>query len=289
MLAAGLGTRLRPLTERCPKPLVPVGDRPALAHVLARVAAAGLGPVTVNAHHHAGEIERFAAPLGARVSREDGALLGTAGGVRRARDAGLLSGDALVWNGDVLGDLDVGALVRAHTARGARATLLARRRPAGEGNLGADAEGRLVRLRTSSFGVEASGGAFVGVHVVGAGLSLPEQGCLVGDVYIPELARGARDIDVIYTDTPFVDVGTLEAYLEANLAWLADASGWTGARARVAAGVSLERALVGAEATVVGTGALREVVVWPGCEARAPLERAIVGPFGTVRVPPTGV
>jgi mannose-1-phosphate guanylyltransferase len=284
VLAAGLGTRLRPLTEGCAKPLVPVGDRPALAHVLDRLEAAGFGSVVVNAHHHADDIERFAGARGVRVSREEGELLGTAGGVRRARDAGLVTGDVLVWNGDVLGDFDVAALAGAHTRSTAVATLLVRKRSAGEGNVGVDGGGRVVRLRRSSFGVEASGGEFVGVHVVGASLELPRIGCLVGDVYIPALEAGA-DVRAQYTESSFVDVGTVEAYLAANLAWLGVRGSWLGVGARVAAGVHVDRSVVGAGASVTGEGPLRGCVVWPGAEARAPLEGAVVTPFCTVTVP----
>src|SRR4249920_3166042 len=94
ILAAGLGTRLRPLTDILPKPLVPVGDRPMLAHVVERVRAAGCGPIVVNAHHHADAVARACSDLGATISREDEDLLGTAGGLARAR--------ALLGTGDVL-------------------------------------------------------------------------------------------------------------------------------------------------------------------------------------------
>lgn len=285
MLAAGLGTRLRPLTDRCAKPLVPVGDRPAIAHVLDRLEAAGFGPVTINAHHLADDVERFARARRARVSREDGELLGTAGGVARARARGLLSGDALVWNADVLGDFDVVGLARAHAERTAKATLLVRRRAAGEGNVGIDARGRIVRLRRASFGEEASGGEFVGVHVVGAALELPASGCLVGDVYIPALGAGL-ELRVQYTEQSFVDVGSLRAYLEANLDWLGARPAWIGPSARVAPSVRVERSVVGEGAEIVGEGALQRVVVWPGARARAPLADAVVTPSCTVSAPP---
>src|SRR6478672_7195775 len=94
VLAAGLGTRLRPLTNELPKPLVPIGDRSMLAHVVDRLRAAGCSPVVVNAHHHADAVARACEALGAVVSREDEDLLGTAGGLARAR--------ALLGEGDVL-------------------------------------------------------------------------------------------------------------------------------------------------------------------------------------------
>src|SRR5277367_6976775 len=103
ILAAGRGTRLRPLTDELPKPLLPVGDRPAMAHVAARLAAAGIREAVLNTHHLAAEFtpERLAAlPLALRVIHEP-EILGTAGGLANA--AALLGdGDVVVWNGDIL-------------------------------------------------------------------------------------------------------------------------------------------------------------------------------------------
>src|SRR5262245_40888659 len=112
VLCAGLGTRLKPLTDWCAKPLVPIGDRPALAHVLDRLR--GFSPLVANVHHRADEVAAFANGAGVLVSREDD-LLGTAGGVARASSL-LGEGPVLVWNGDILADLDAEALVRAHAS-----------------------------------------------------------------------------------------------------------------------------------------------------------------------------
>ena len=114
---------------------------------------------------------------------------------------------------------------------------------------------------------------------------LPDQGCLVGDVYLPALRRGER-IATSRHEGGWDDVGTLEAYLAANLRWLEARRerAFVGSGARVASDVELDRALVGAGAEVVGRGALRRVVVWPGATARAPLEDAIVTTCAVVRV-----
>ena len=170
ILAAGLGTRLRPLTDVLPKPLVPVGDRPMLAHVIERVRAAGCAPIVVNAHHHADTVARACAELGATVSREDEDLLGTAGGLSRARPL-LGGGDVLVHNGDVLANASLADLLEAHRTRGSAATLLVVPRAAGEGNVGFDDRGSVVRLRKETFASsrslgESSGGEFTGIHVV---------------------------------------------------------------------------------------------------------------------------
>jgi NDP-sugar pyrophosphorylase family protein len=274
ILAAGLGTRLLPLTEEKAKALVPVGDRSVLAHVAG--ALAGFDRIAVNAHHRAAEVEIAARELGLACSIETD-LLGTAGGIARARARGLVSGDVLVWNADILGDFDVGALAAHH---GGAATLLAVRRPKGEGTMGVAKDGRVVRLRKTNLGDEASGADFVGVHVVSSSLALPDSGCIVGDVYIPALARG--EIHAHYTNAAFVDVGSIAGYLAANRAWLArqGVRSWTGADAKVSC--VLEDSIVGEGAEATGPGALVRCVVWPGAHARAPLTDAVVTPHRTI-------
>jgi mannose-1-phosphate guanylyltransferase len=180
-----------------------------------------------------------------------------------------------VWNGDILTELDPRVLIDAHRHE---ATLAVKRRAVGEGNVGVAADGSIVRLRKESIGDpsrEASGGEFLGIHVVGAGLrdALPPKGCLVGDVYLPALRRGAR-LDACFVDVPFVDVGTIAQYLAANAAWLAarGAKSWAAPSAQV--GADIEGSVIGANARV-DAPALRSVV-WPGAHVRAPATDAVV-------------
>jgi mannose-1-phosphate guanylyltransferase len=287
LLAAGLGTRLRPLTERCAKPLVPVGDRPVIAHVLDCLRAGGVERIVVNAHHRAADLRDFVRREGRGVGvSEEHELLGTAGGLARAKEL-LGSGDVIVWNADILTRLEVRSLVHAHMAAGGEATLAVRTLAAGQGNVGVDAAGRIVRLRGQRVADEARGGEFVPVHVVGGDLRerLPERGCLVGDVYIPALLRGAT-LRAFTHDAPWHDVGSLASYLAANLAWLDDhkLEHWLGEGARVEGPVTLDRTLVGAEGVAVGAGVLERCVVWPGCTATAPLADAVVADGLVVRV-----
>jgi mannose-1-phosphate guanylyltransferase len=274
VLCAGLGTRLRPLTEELAKPRVPVGDMPAVAHVVAQVRLASPARVVVNVHHRPGDVRAWAEGEHIAVSHEP-VLLGTAGGVARA--AALLgAGDVLVWNGDILSDLDPRALLAAaHPELQSRATLAVHARPAGQGNVGFAKGGRIVRLRASSFGPEQHGGDFLGIHVVGAALRalLPERGCLVGDVYIPALARGER-LDAFVTTASFVDIGSVPRYLAANAEWL---------RARGLSSWAHPSAVVNAsiEGSVVGAGAIIDApaeasVVWPGAHVQTACKAAVV-------------
>jgi N-acetyl-alpha-D-muramate 1-phosphate uridylyltransferase len=87
VLAAGLGTRMRPLTNRMPKPMVKVAGQPLIDHVLDRLAEAGVARAVVNVHHFAEQIEKHLAARKApaiAISDERGLLLGTGGGVVKA-------------------------------------------------------------------------------------------------------------------------------------------------------------------------------------------------------------
>src|ERR1700678_1566016 len=110
VLAAGLGTRLRPLTDLLPKPIVPVGDGTALGQVLARLAATRSAPIVVNVHHGAARVRAAVQREHPRVViSEERDLLGTGGGLAYAAQA-LGEGSVLVWNADCLVDVDVDRL-----------------------------------------------------------------------------------------------------------------------------------------------------------------------------------
>jgi mannose-1-phosphate guanylyltransferase len=281
VLCAGLGTRLRPLTDWLAKPMVPVGDSPAVGHVAAQLREAGFERLVVNVHHRPGDLRAWADQAGAAIS-EERELLGTAGGVERA--ASLLGpGDVLVWNGDILADLDPSALFASHVTANAAATLAVVPRAAGQGNVGLGEDGRIVRLRKESFGEEIGGADFIGVHVLGAVLraTLPERGCLVGDVYIPALRRGAQLAAHVFGGT-FIDVGSIAQYAAANRRWLAarGKASWAAPDAVVAA--TIDGSVVGSGARVAAD-AIRSVI-WPGAHVHERVEDAVVTPHGTVFV-----
>ena len=142
VLAAGLGTRLRPITYEIAKPMVPVLDRPVMAHIVDLLERSGVEEIVANLHHFPDPIRDY---FGERVAyRYEEQLLGTAGGVRNCAD---LLGDEtfLVISGDALTDIDLRALVASHRERGAVATLAATRvaDPREYGVVLHDGEGRI--------------------------------------------------------------------------------------------------------------------------------------------------
>ena len=126
VFAAGLGTRLKPVTDSMPKALVPVCGKPLLAHVLEKLAAYGYDDIVVNVHHFSSMILDYLAghDFGVRISISDesGRLLETGGGILNAREL-LDGGDFLVHNVDIISDLDL-SWFRAQHKPEAVATLL---------------------------------------------------------------------------------------------------------------------------------------------------------------------
>ncbi len=131
-MAAGLGTRLRPLTYDVPKPLVPVANRPVIAHILRGLSAHGFDDIIANLHWFADSVR---AELGDGSEhgvtleyRHEEELLGTAGGVRNVADFLTEPGEPfVVMAGDALTDIDLQALMAAHREAGGVATLACKR------------------------------------------------------------------------------------------------------------------------------------------------------------------
>jgi mannose-1-phosphate guanylyltransferase len=290
VLSAGLGTRLRPLTDELPKPLMPVGDGPALGHIVLRLRASGIARCVVNTHHRAEDLRAWAQTVGGDVQvMHEPQILGTAGGVAHAEGA-LGGGDVIVWNGDILAPtFDVARLVSELGTSGSGAVWGVAPRRSGEGTVGLDEGGRIVRLRGRRFGVEHAGGDFIGIQVMGAELrkTLPAAGCLVADVALPFLARGGT-IGTVPFLGDWDDIGNPASLLRANLRWL-ERTGRPNFRspsAEVSDAVELRRSLVGEGAVVTGRGRLESSVVFPGARTEAPLAREIVGVRARVAVAP---
>ena len=115
IFAAGLGTRLKPLTDTMPKALVRVGDKPLLWHVLMKLRAAGFERIVINVHHFAQQIVDYIGAnqsfgLDIRFSDETGGLLETGGGIKKALPLFNPSEPILIHNVDILSNLDLSAL-----------------------------------------------------------------------------------------------------------------------------------------------------------------------------------
>lgn len=316
VLAAGLGTRLRPLTYEIPKPMVPVLDRPVMEHILELLARHGFERVIANLHYFPDTIrDYFGQRIGYRYEQE---LLGTAGGVRACAD--FFGGEPfLVISGDALTDIDLTALVERHSASGGIATL-AVKKVADTREYGVvvhDHAGRITGFQEKPEPEEAlSDLGNCGIYVFSPEIfeHFPER----------DFADWAKDVfpALLERDVPFHihevreywnDVGSLgelrqgtfdalrgELRLEMEGAEVApgvvvadgaalppdaDVQGpvWVGADVGLGAGVRLTGPVVIGDGASVGAGAqLRSSIVFPGTEigAEAILIDAIAGHKG---------
>ncbi len=209
VFAAGLGTRLRPLTDHCPKALVEVAGATMLERVITRLRQAGFTDVTVNVHHFAPMVvdylrahDNFGVDI--HISDESELLLDTGGGILAARR--WLDGNEpfLVHNADILTDLDLAAFYRHHAAGAALATLLVKQR-ATQRYLVFDRDDRLQGWVNKATGATRPEGfvhhpatqrelAFGGLHVVSPAI-------------FPLLEQHAATAGRVFSITPFyIDV-----------------------------------------------------------------------------------
>jgi mannose-1-phosphate guanylyltransferase/mannose-1-phosphate guanylyltransferase/phosphomannomutase len=310
LLAAGLGTRLRPLTYEVPKPLVPVVGTPVMEHIVRLLARHGFDDVVCNLHYFPDQIQnRFGdgSRWGLRLSYAyEEELLGTAGGVRNVRDH---FGDEtfLIISGDALTDIDLTALWKAHREQGGIATLSLKRvddpSQIGVVILGEDA--RIQGFQEKPDPAEAlSNLGNCGIYVME-----PE----IFD-YFPDTPFVDWALDVFPTlldqDVPFYgyeiheywnDIGNIREFRQGNFDALTgevrveieagrlnpDVEGieeppvYIGEGCEIGTGVRLTGPLVvGDRCTVGGGAALRDSVLWPGTEV-APHEILIGAVAGT--------
>ncbi len=312
LLAAGFGTRLRPLTLCRPKPLVPVCGVPMLDYAVALLEQHGIHGAVVNAHWLPEQIQAWAErhPMELRVSVETPDILGTGGGLRAARK--WLAEGFVVVNGDILCDVDLGALLVE--LEGSEAVMALRTLDADQGYsvVAADSEGVVVDLAglatATPHGAIRRGTHFTGIHALRRTMLdvlPPGESCIVRQGYAPQLAR--RTVSSIHHSGSWFDVGTPQAYLQANLLAVGGELSlpldphsraskedfgtqvrepvWIGEGAVLQPGCMVgPRAIIG-EGAVVESGAVVEhSVIWSGCTVQADqeLRGAIVYDQGTL-------
>ena len=223
VLAAGLGTRLRPLTFCRAKAAVPVAGTPLIRRHLTRLAAQGVPEAVVNLHHRPETIAAAAGDgvaLGCRVRYSwEPVVLGSAGGPRHA--VPLLGSRFFLINGDTLCDVDLGALLEAHRARGAGVTLAVTTNPSPEryGGVRADPAGRVTGF--ASRGDPERPPLFVGVQIAEASVFETLQdgvpAASVGGLYDRLLTTPGR-VRIHEVAGRFHDIGTPADYLTATRA-----------------------------------------------------------------------
>jgi NDP-sugar pyrophosphorylase family protein len=272
VLAAGLGQRLRPLTQVRAKPVLPLLNRPLLHWTLQSLARQGVDEVVVNVHHLPATVKKALGDgrtlgLTIRYSPEM-EILGTGGGLKHAR-RWLGEGPLLVVNGDVLFDFDVRALVRDHVGSHAQATLAVRANPDPTHYSGLSVERSWITGIVQPPAPPRSL-MFTGVHVVETSLldRLPDgPSDSVRDLYVPLILEGGS-VRAFRTKGTWYDFGDPSLYLESQMSLLQ--SGFRSFRPR--------RRLVDPKALVAKGASVVDSVVGPGCviEAGARVARSVL-------------
>lgn len=237
IFAAGLGTRLRPLTNDRPKALVEIGGKTMLERVITKLATAGFDDITVNIHHFGEKIIEFIEQknyfgLNIHISDERGMLLDTGGGILKARH--FLDGDEpfLVHNADILTDIDLNAMYQSHLDSGAMATVLVKDRKTSRYFV-FDDNYRLLGWINKSTGETRPSGfvhreglhelAFGGIHVISPSIFKPLEEYSQGQAkfsitpfYVDECR--AHLINGYVQNTPYnwLDVGKPETLTQAE-------------------------------------------------------------------------
>lgn len=314
ILAAGLGTRLGGLSAMRPKPMLPVCGAPLVRWVALWLRSQGIREVVINTHHLGDQIEAELGDGGAlglaiAYSREEGQILGTGGGLRRARpllDDGR-DGPVVVVNGKILLELELAPVLAA--AAGAEATLVLRRQTdAGRwGDLRLGPDGAVTELRGERRpGADGEALMFTGVHVLRPSVldRVPPEGtqCVIGTAYT-ELFR-ADALRGVVMEGYWWEHSTVEQYLagvghvlagevrlpfaegplrgvapdvEVGAGAQVDPQVWIGPGAVIGAGASIgPRVQIGARARVAPGVRLRDAVVWDDVEVRADAEGAVL-------------
>jgi mannose-1-phosphate guanylyltransferase len=289
VLVGGFGTRLRPLTDDVPKPMLPVGNRPMIVRLAERLAAGGVTDIVL-ALGFMPDTFRSAFP-GDVLEGSTGTVrlhyavepepLDTAGAIAFAARTAGVTGTFVVANGDIMTSLPIAELVAAHRAAGVEATihLTPVDDPSSFGVVEVDDDGLVRRF------VEKPAPGETESRTINAGTYVFEESVLdripsgrrvsVERETFPALVAD-RALAAIATDHDWIDTGRPELYLAANLSHIdADA---VAATARVAPSAVVTSSVVGADAVIGDEVHVTDSVVLPGAEigAGARLVRSLV-------------
>jgi len=302
VLAAGLGTRLQPITYEMPKPMAPVLNRPVMEHIVALLRRHGFEELIANLSHlpeqirdHFGDGSDYGVSLSYSFEEE---LLGTAGGVRNVAES-LGEGSFLVISGDALTDLDLSALRAAHEANDGIATLTLKRvpDPSEYGVVISGSDGRIQGFQEKPDRAEAlSDLASCGIYMFEREIFdyFPERPFVdwAMDVF-PVLLEGDVPMYGHEIDAYWNDVGSLDELRQGNFDALTGAVGVDHGAEQVREGVLAARgAAVPENAEIEPEVSLHgPIVIGEGCRIGrgAWLERAVLlartgVPAGTIMV-----
>jgi NDP-sugar pyrophosphorylase family protein len=282
ILAAGYGTRLRPVTYTIPKPIVPLCGRPLMAWAIESLLAAGVRDLVVNLHHLPEAIERYLSETyGAEARFEfsyETEILGTGGALRRVRTLLEADDEFFLVNGDTIQFAPYDALLAVRRENKALAALTLRHPPDGDHFTPVWLEKNLITGFGSGTGEALM---FAGTHLLSRRIFdyLPDKefSGIVDEVYRPLIENGKERVAGVVDDgSLWFDIGTPLRYMAASRALLAKTVDGTLAPARgtrvtgdslvhdtASVRGTIARSIVGARSIIEGD--LRDSVVWDDC------------------------
>ena len=272
VLGAGLGTRLRPLTNRRPKPLIPLRGSPLISHAFDHLLSIGVERFVVNTHWRADRYSEFfpdncwkGRPI--RFCHEAPEVLETAGGIWNAREA-LGGGPFVVYNGDILADLPLGVAWEQHVASGAEVTLVLRSTGANRNVTFDRGSGCVLDLRRALRPELEPQHLFSGIYFVQPEFIRripPAEKISVVPIFHEMIRAGLRVGGVVVDDGNWRDLGTREEYLAASAAL--GAAQWIAPSAKIGQGAKLCDCIVWENAEVLPDADLTRCVVTDGAVA----------------------
>ncbi|MDB4618184.1 sugar phosphate nucleotidyltransferase [Akkermansiaceae bacterium] len=261
LLGAGLGTRLKPLTDTLPKPLIPVENRPLVTHAMDRLIEAGITDIAINTHHlpmtweaafpdkkyRNADLTFFYEPI----------LLETGGGIKNI--AQWIGSDSfLIYNGDILTDLPIDKLMTGHMMSNNIATL-AVRADGPEKRITVDGR-KITDIRSEVAGLPGTH-QFTGIYCADAEILdlIPPNEKITVIPALQELVRRNEIGAYLVKECRWLDLGNRESYLEAAF----QNPGQISPSAKVSSEAAVENSWIGDDATIESGASVKNSIIWP--------------------------
>ena len=279
VLAAGLGTRLRPLTDELPKPLVPIFQKPLITFALDHLIAAGIRRFVVNTHRLPHLFERQFSEKNYRGRPLDlvnePELLETGGGIKNAEPL-LREGDFLTYSGDILTDIPLSSLIEEHFRAGNDVTLALRE--TGFKPSIAFLDGRIVDIG-ERFGILGDYD-FANIAIWGRKIfqRIPQRKISFIPVLLDWIKEGGKIGGVVLNEGKWLNIGSSTQYVEAHRMiasenWSPDFIRDADWAARIAKNATIDPSaqlrgltVVGADCYVGAEAVVQDTIVWPGAQ-----------------------
>ncbi len=272
ILGAGLGTRLRPLTDVLPKPLVPLFHKPLAMWAVEACEAVGCRSFAINTHHLPEKWQGFGEGRDISFFHEE-VLLETGGGLKNI-ESWMDEGSLLIHNGDIFSSMDLRKLVDAHEASGDQVTLALRSEGGGK-RISLGENGRVEDVRSEVRSLPGTH-VFTGIYCVKKEFlrRLPAAEVIAVIPAFQELVREGGLGGVVLDDGEWMDLGDVESYLRAHRVLSLQEP--VHPEAMIGKGAVIESSVIGKGSVIAAGVRITDSVVWPGAQVSGDTEGEVV-------------